>query len=364
VNPGQSGRPWFALGLMAALLGCLACGAARSTERIFNGRTEQGRYISAEAYAAYSEGAYLEAHGDWAGAELAYRRALLRDAHSPQILTRLGALACRQSLPRALRHFERALALQEYAPAWLERARCLSSQKRSAAALQAALRCVDLDPRSAESNLLVARLYRESAQPEHARAWLFAWLLLEPEFGSRNADLLREAKLLADAELSALLRDELERRAARNAQVAYDARPGAAGNSPPAALVAALRAGELNRARELAAEAHIPPLQLALIATANARPDLGLAQAELLLDANPRDSGALVAGLLAAAQLSADESFRRLLRRAQGDAVPPVELARALTALLRARLGDEAADSWHQAYLRAVAANATSPRAP
>jgi hypothetical protein len=360
VTRGQSGRPWSALALLGALLGSLACGATRSTERVFNGRTEQGRYIDSQAYAAYTEGAYREAHGDWAGAELAYRRALLRDGQSPQILTRLGVIACRQSLPRALRHFERATALEEYAPAWLERARCLGSQQKAAPALQAALRSVDLDPESAETNLLVARLYRESAQPARARAWLFAWLLLEPELGDRSAELLRESELLADAELSLLVRGELEKRAAPSVREPNDSRSGRAGNRPPAALIAALRAGELDQARELAAEAHIPPLQLALIATANAKPELGLAQAELLLDANPRDSGALVAGLLAAAQLSDERAFRRLLRRAEGAEVPPVELAQSLTVLLRARLGDEAADSWRQAYLRAIADRATN----
>jgi len=361
VNRGQSGRPWSALGLLAALLGSLACGATRSTERIFNGRTQQGRYIDAEAYAAYTEGAYREAHGDWAGAELAYRRALLQDGQSPQILTRLGALTCRQSLPRALRHFDRASALEEYAPAWLERARCLSSQRQPAAALQAALRAVELDPRSAESNLLVVRLYRESDQPARAREWLFAWLLLQPALGELDAELLRESELLADAELSALLRDALQRRAARGAPTPNDVRAGAAGGSPPAELVAAIRAGQLDHARELAAEARIPPLQLSLIATANAKPDLGLSQAELLLDANPRDSAALVAGLVAAAQLADEQAFRRLLRHAQGDAVPPLELARSLTLLLQVRLGDEAAESWRQAYLRATAASATGP---
>jgi hypothetical protein len=360
VNPGERGRPWSALGLLA-LLGSLACGAVRSTERVFNGRTEQGRYIDAEAYAAYTEGVYREAHGDWAGAELAYRQALTRDGQSPQILTRLGALACRKSLSRALRHFERASALEPYAPAWLERARCLSSQQKAGPALQAALRSVDLDPESAESNLLVARLYRESGQPVRARAWLFAWLLLEPELGDRIAELRRESELLADAELSALVRAELERRVERSALVQNDSRVGPVGNSAASALISAIRKGELNRARELATETHVPPLQLALIATANAKPDLGLAQAELLLEANPRDSAALVAGLLAAAQLGDEPSFRRLLRRAEGDAVPPLELARSLTELLRARLGDEAADSWRQAYLRAIAARATSP---
>lgn len=352
----RSGRPWSALGLAASLLASAACSATRGTERVFNGRTVQGRYIEAEAYAAYAEGAYREAHGDWAGAELAYRRALLRDGQSPQILTRLGVIACRRSLPRALRHFERAIAVEDYSPAWIERAQCLSTQRQPAAALQAALRALALDPRGAQANLLVARLYREQAQPELARAWLFAWLLLEPELGDWAAALRHESERLRDAQLSALAEHALESRSERGAQ-GPDVSARSGQTPAPAELLAALRAGELEHARQLAAKARIPPLQLSLLATTSAKPDLGLTQAELLLDANPKDSAALVAGLLAAALLDDERPFRRLLARAQADASPPLELARMLTNLLRARVGDEAADSWREAYLKTIAPN-------
>ena len=356
----RSGEPWAALALGAALLASLACSATRGTERIFNGRTVQGRYIEAEAYAAYAEGTYREAHGDWAGAELAYRRALLRDGQSPQILTRLGVIACRQSLSRALRHFERAIALEDYAPAWTERAQCLSTQRQPAAALQAALHALALDPRGAQINLLVVRLYREQAHPELARAWLFGWLLLEPELGGWTAVLRRESDRLGDAQLSALVAHELEGRGERSTREPSVAPPSGKATAP-VELLAALRAGELERARLLAAEARLPPLELSLLATTSAKPDLGLVQAELLLDANPKDSGALVAGLLAAALLDDEVAFRRLLGRAQADAAPSLELGRMLIHLLRTRVSDEAADSWRDAYLRTLAPPASPP---
>jgi hypothetical protein len=296
---------------------------------------------------------YREEHGDFAGAEQAYRRALLRDGQSPEILTRLGVLACRQSVPRALRLFDRAAALEPHAPAWTARARCLAGQQ-SAAALQAALRSVQLAPSAPEANLLVARLYRENAQPELARAWLFAWLLLEPELGAGSGELQSEAALLADPQLSLLVSEVLQ----RHAQHADGARARAGGREPPAALIAAIRAKETEHARQLATEAQITPLELSLLATANAQPELGLAQAELLLDANPGDSSALIAGLLAAAQLSGDEPLRRILREARADQAPPPELARAFAEVLRARIDDQAARSWSQAYQRVLAPSA------
>jgi hypothetical protein len=68
-----------------------------------------------------------------------------------------------------------------------------------------------------------------------------------------------------------------------------------------------------------------------------------------------------VAALLAAASLENDAPFRRLLRQAESDALPPLALAQLLGNLLRARIGDEAAESWRAAYLHAIAARATPP---
>ncbi|HVZ32007.1 MAG TPA: hypothetical protein VG963_06260, partial [Polyangiaceae bacterium] len=126
-------QPWSVLGLAGALLALTACSSGHGTERVFDGHTVSGRYIQPEAYAAYTEGVVREEHGDLAGAEQAYRQALLHDGQSPEILTRLGVLACRQSVPRALRLFDRADAREPYAPAWTARARCLSSQRSPAA---------------------------------------------------------------------------------------------------------------------------------------------------------------------------------------------------------------------------------------
>lgn len=339
--------------LGAALL-AVGCGALRTTERVFDGQTVEGHYIEPQAYAAYLEGAYREARGEWAQAEQAYRRALRSDGQSPQLWTRLGALACRDSLPRAEEHFERALALDPFAPAWTERARCLAARRQPEKAIAAALNGAQLDPRGASSNLLLVRLYRETSQLELARDWLFAWLLLEPELEAMAEQLSQEAALLGDAALKSLVAAMLQ----RHAHLGH----APAGEQPHArALQEALRAGKLERARELASESSLSPLKLAVLSLESGRPDLALAQAELLVRANPDDSAALITGLVAAALLREEKRYHELLRGAQSDELPPGELAQHLTSLLRDSVGAEAAESWRSAYLRALATRSTPP---
>lgn len=344
---------------LGALLLAVGCGSLRTTERVFNGQTVEGRYIESQAYAAYTEGAYREARGEWAQAEQAYRRALRSDGQSPQIWTRLGVLACRDSLPRAREHFERALALQPFAPAWTELARCLAARQQPKEALQAALNGTRLDPRGASSNLLLIRLYRETAQPQLARAWLFAWLLLDPELDTLAEQLSQESRLLADEELTVLTAATLQRHMGRRQPPLQPL--ALATSDTPAALADALRAGELERARALASEAGLSPLELATLALDSGSTKLALEQAELLVQANPDDSAALITGLAAAALQGDEPRFRSLLRRTESDELPPRDLAQRLTGLLREKVGDEAAESWRSAYVRALATRATPP---
>jgi tetratricopeptide (TPR) repeat protein len=345
---------------MLALLGCTllcsACSSSRSTERVFNGRTLPGQYIEPEAYAAYTRGAYHEARGEWAEAERAYQQALQSDESSPDIWTRLGAIACRTDLGRALEHLDQALASEEYAPAWAERARCLHAHQKPDAALEAARHAVQLDPHDADMNLLVVQLYHAAAKDEQARAWLFAWLLREPEVGGRDTSLLEQSSKLGDPTLSALLQAELARHRRIAAGQLADTSALAVGPSEtPGGVSGALRAGDLAAARVAAAEANVSPLELALLATKSGRPELGLAQAQLLLAADPRNADALIAALDAASLSGNEASFRSLLRGAQSTALPALQLAKMLAQLLRGRVGDEAADHWRDAYLRAIA---------
>jgi tetratricopeptide (TPR) repeat protein len=345
-----------ALALLGCTLLCLACSASRSTERVFNGRTLPGHYIEPEAYAAFTRGAYHEARGEWTEAERAYRQALRSDGESPDIWTRLGALACRTDLEQAIEHFDQAGVREDYAPAWAERARCLDAHQKLDAALEAARHAIQLDPEDRDMNLLVARLYHATAKDEQARAWLFAWLLREPQLGGRDTDLLEQSSRLGDATLSALLHGELARRRRITAEQLADTSALAARPSETAGgVLGALRAGDLAAARLAAAHAKISPLELALLAIENGRPELGLAQAQLLLAADPHDADVLIVALDAASLSGNEASFRALLRGAVNSELPALQRAKVLSKLLHSRIGSLAADHWQDAYLRANA---------
>jgi len=352
------------LALLGCTLLCLACSSSRSTERVFNGRTLPGNYIEPEAYAAYTRGAYHEARGEWAAAERAYQQALDSDESSPDIWTRLGTIACRTDLGQALEHFDQAQVSAEYAPAWAERARCLHAHQKPDAALTAARRAIQLDPHDADMNLLVVRLYHAAAKDAQARAWLFAWLLGEPRVGGHDTDLLAQSSSLGDPALSALVQAELARHQRRQTEQLADTSALATAPSPtPDGVLGALRAHDLAAARVAAAEAKLSPLDLALLATKSGQPELGLLQAQLLLAADPRDADALIAALDAASLSGNEASFRSLLRGAQSTELPALQLGKVLAQLLRGRIGDEAADRWREAYLRAIAPSVNPPGA-
>jgi len=323
-----------------------------------------GDYIEPEAYAAYTRGAYYEARGEWAAAERAYQQALESDESSPDIRTRLGAIACRADLEQALEHFEQALASEEYAPAWAERSRCLHAHQKPDAALTAARRAVQLDPCDADMNLLIVRLYHAATKDEQARSWLFAWMLREPELGGRDSELLEQSSQLGDATLTALVQAELARRRRTAAgQLAETSALAAAPSKVPGGVLGALRAGDLAAARVAAAEAKVSALDLALLATKIGQPELGLSQAQLLLAADPRDADALIAALDAASSSGNEAAFRSLLRGAQSTGLPGLSLAKLLAQMLRGRISDEAADHWRDAYLRVIAPRVNPPGA-
>jgi tetratricopeptide (TPR) repeat protein len=323
-----------------------------------NGRAVNGTYIDPEAYAAYTEGAYREARGEWAAAERAYQRALEEDPGSPGIWLRLGVLACRTDLARALDDFRSADARGDVPEVSLERARCLHRHGQLDAARQAAEHAAQLDPANGAANLLVAELYRQSSRPDTARHWLFAWLLLAPDVSVQRAELLKEVEQLSDPGLSALANERLERSLGDDISDTVRAAPSRAPNQAPADVLIALSSGDLALARLRASAAGASFLDLALWALENGRPDLAFSQAETAVEANPRDQDALIIALLAAHLSGNDTGFHRVLRSADGRSLPRARLAGALTELLRARVGDDAAERWWAAYLRLQPNNA------
>ncbi len=301
----------------------LGCGTTQTTQRVIHGRVVEGPYIEPQAYAAFAEGVYLEERGDWAGATRAYRRAQARDPDSPSIATRLGAISCRESLEAGLAELETSGLARDHAPAWAERARCLHRHGDRVRALEAARRAVMLDPGNAGANLLTAELHREAGRPERARAWLFAWALSDPAAAAHSGAIHREAELLGDDAL--------------------------------AALITALARRFHADAGDAAAPTEASPAPRALLELARGRPEQAAALAQLGVDANPEDPDALVAALVATSLLGDETRFATLLRGARANSAPRSEAATALAELLRARVGDEAAERWLAAYRRVTA---------
>jgi hypothetical protein len=302
------------LALGAVLLGC---GAHRTTERVFDGHTVVGSYIEPEAYAAFADGVYREAHGDAKGALSSYRRAQASDSDSPAIAVRIAALTCPADLDAALAELDTSGIGRDYAPAWFERARCLRHHGQGDAALAAVRRAVMLDADDPDANLLAARLLREHQTPQAAGAWLFAWLLADPEAAARRASIQTEADELGDAELAELARE-----------------------GPSAARDLALPDPE---------EAAPTPLERARRASAT-DPALALAEARRVLAANPRDADALVLALFAAHRLGDERALTELLRAAASRTRPEADLAPLVIELLHHRAGDDAAQTWADAY--------------
>jgi tetratricopeptide (TPR) repeat protein len=308
--------------LSAGALSLLGCGSAQMTERVYDGHRVVGPYVEPEAYAAYARGTYLEEHGDRPGAIAAYRQAQASDPASPAISTRLGALLCETDLRAGLEALPTDGAGRYYAPAWAERARCLHGDHRPTEALQAARQAVALAPDNPTANLLIARLERERARPEAARAWLFAWILRDPNAAAFSGPIDEQGKLLGDPSLGALARS---------------GRPSDPGTDPDADAIGSRES---------------PPLQVALQASATGDSRLVREQAELLLAANPKDGSALILALYAAA-CSLDEAlFTKLLRESRASQLPAGELVPLMTELLRARVGEDAAQGWSSAYRR------------
>ena len=307
--------------LAACALGVLGCGSTQTTARVFDGHLVVGPYVEPEAYAAFAEGVYLESHGEWEAAASAYRRARSRDPDSPGIAARLGAIACRTSLEAALDEFRTSSIARDYAPAWAERARCLLAHHDPARALEAAQRAVRLDPNNPDANLCVAQIHRERGQPERARAWLFAWALGDPEAAARRAAIDEQARLLGDEALSRLVASQ-QRRAASDSERAEDTpRPS--------------------------------PMRLAELALARGEPGIASQHAALALEANPGDADARIVALFAASLAPDEARFLELLRGARASTeAPGAEASAWMAELLRARVGDDAAQRWLAAQRR------------
>ncbi len=321
------------------LLASGACASSGEVTRIADGTREDGRYIDASAYSAYSRAALLEAAGDVRGALDAYEAAREADPESADVVTRIGALHCRadpKQPGRALKAFDQALELDPtYAPAFAARARCLESRGELKAALDQALQAVQHDALPVEQTELVVRLLFALGRKQEAWTWLEA--LVAQQRSSLQAWRLFRRFAEQDADATRLRR-------ARLAEQALGIVPPAPGPDRDDSLDALLMAGDLDGARREVVSRRWKPSALALRAVELGAYELALTQGQSLLAADPSDSDAWIAVLVAAEQLHDQATFQRTLRALDIEALSPSPRAAELFAgLLARRVSEEAA---------------------
>jgi tetratricopeptide (TPR) repeat protein len=299
--------------------------------RVVDGRTEYGRAVGEEAYAATLRAGIFDASGDRDRALDELERALASDPDSPELLTRFGEVSCHAgpaSPPRpgsALAAFSRALNLDAtYAPAWLGRAHCLALLGREREALVAAQLAADGDPLEPEATELVARLLFGLGRKAEAWAWLDGLVTLNPSSMEAQRALL-----------AAALREHDEIRAHR-ARGALAERGEPTPGSDGEALTDAVARGDLAGAERAAVALRLSSSALAL-SMAKAAPTLALEQASALVAADPTASDAWIAGLVAADALGDGARFAELCRALDPQPLPPSALGLTLFAELLAR---------------------------
>jgi tetratricopeptide (TPR) repeat protein len=289
-----------------------------------DGQPIEGRFIAAEAYAAYAEAALLEAHGDVPGALEVFRRAEQLDPQSVEILTRIGAIECRlgqqQSADATFARAERLA--KSYAPLWRERSRCALGHGQAETAREFGGRAVALDPTDEDASLLVAKAYEALGDRASAGRYIDGYWAFQ-----------------AGTPVGRRWRRPKTERAAAEEQLSM--------------LDALLAQGDLVRARSGAKKAGLSAAELAVRAVVNGYSRLGAEQAELVLAADPRDTDAWIAALVAA-DLAGDQArFTDLMGRLDRESPPPGPLAGWLLAeLLARRIGPAAARSWLDAQGR------------
>jgi tetratricopeptide (TPR) repeat protein len=306
------------------------------------------RFIDQVTYSLYARGAYHEQRREWDAARQAYLAASDRDPDSPAIWTRLGAIECTAETGGQ----ERAFALAEradaqYAPLWLERARCALRRGDAAAAIRAAETALRHEPTAEQTSLVLGRALDLAGRSDEALRWINgvtvarpgaieAWraLLEIAQRRGRQAEQLRAEQALARlAKPGKAARDRTKRAARREA------------------VDAAVSAGDLDAARRLAIGVELVPDELAVRAAALGQPELAAAQAEHVLSADPTNGNAWIAALVAADLQSDAESFGYALAALERDALAPGPLATRLMAdLLARRVGPDAAAAWLAAY--------------
>lgn len=255
-----------------------------SITRMADGVRYEGRFVNPEAYAAYLLGVEHEARGEYKDALSAYLEAHAEDPDSPEIWARIGAVQCVGATPdrgqsAARTAFQRGLRNDpDYYGNYLERARCAERAHALKAALEDATAAVARRPDDESANLLVARLLQGLGRADDARAWLQG-------FQTYRAP-------------SAALERALE--ATRRARVSVSPSKPNGENGAHSAAFAELRGGRAEGARK---------------------------QAQRELDADPTNSDAWIAALVACDALQDSQCFEDALARLRSPSLAPSQEA-------------------------------------
>jgi Tfp pilus assembly protein PilF len=301
-------------------LGCSV--APSSVDRVADGTTIRGRYISHASYAAYASGAQLEALGEFARAEQSYRRALEYDPDSPEIWTRLGAVRCMLKRPDTDAAFAKARALAPtQATLWLAEARCELRRGHPDKALRAGRRSLKLDPNHLETSLVISQALNELGRQEEAHDWLRALRARHP--GSAAAEIW----------LGQL--------------AGHEAQP--QGEAALDRVDQALVAGSVDLATQLGLDAGLAPSELAAREQALGRTEQALDRVARVLAADPSDGTAWAVRLDATDLLRREQDYETGLRKVTSDSEPPDALSWLLLAdLIQRRVNREAARAWFE----------------
>ncbi|MBN1607724.1 MAG: tetratricopeptide repeat protein [Polyangiaceae bacterium] len=335
---------WLLGGLVAA--SATAC-ASTQVVRVFDGQATAGPYVSDETYAAYVRGALLEASGEYQSAAAAYERALVDSPESAAIWVRLAAVRCRLGAT-AQAELSQAYQLDpEYAPLWREWAQCSLGRGQAARARTLAERGLALDPDDDQTTLLMARIEEQLGHTERSGELLVAQGMRSSGSGAVWRAALKLAQRGKDATLARIARAGL-----RHAGLPDPTRAtqGARRLALLAVIDRALLADDLDLARQLAPRARLSAGALAVRAAVVGAARAAHNQAGFVLDADPINADAWIAGLVAADLLDDEARFESSLARwSPAMGTPSPEAARLYHDLLGRRVGSAAAHAWSAA---------------
>jgi tetratricopeptide (TPR) repeat protein len=314
---------------VATCLASLATGCIwteGSVTRIYAGKTKEERFIVPEAYAHYTEAQLLETSGDDAAAEQEYLQAVDLDPDSVDIWTRLGAVRCRLESDFDAAFGNAESLDRDYAPLWRERSICALSRNDSQHAIEWGKRAIALDPDDARSSLAVTRALEKAGQIQEAARWKLALQLRDPggpSFEAAVQNLIQKGKRPARSKAS------------------ISTRPGRKD------VDHALLHDSPKRARELALKSGVPVSELAMRAAALGLTEIAATESRRVLDADPDDSDAWIAALVAADLAHDEERFLTATGLLGSEPLAPGPLGRRLLVeLLARRISIEAARSF------------------